>query len=257
MNNALIGYTGFIGSSLLKQTSFDCVYRSTNIDSIRGESFNLVVCCGASAQKWYANQNPSLDREKIESLISSLQEISCNKFILISTVDVFNSPKGVTEESFVDEVHLNPYGLHRRMLEKFVIKKFSNCLIVRLPGLVGPGLRKNVIYDLLNSNNLESPIADSVYQFYPIVNLWQDIQIALSANLGLIHLTAAPISVAEIAREAFNKKLHFDKTVSKVIYDFQTKYSNLFGHYIQYQYSKKESLIAIRTYAQSEPLDIK
>ena len=89
MTNALIGYSGFVGSTLLKQASFEALYRSTNIGEIDGRSFKTVVCAGASAQKWIANREPYEDRCKTEGLIKHLKTILCDKFILISTVDVF------------------------------------------------------------------------------------------------------------------------------------------------------------------------
>ena len=38
MKNALIGFSGFVGSTLLKQSSFESLYRSTNISEIAGQS---------------------------------------------------------------------------------------------------------------------------------------------------------------------------------------------------------------------------
>ncbi len=51
MTSALIGFSGFVGSTLLKQAYFESLYRSTNIGEIEGQSFNTVVCAGAPAQK--------------------------------------------------------------------------------------------------------------------------------------------------------------------------------------------------------------
>jgi nucleoside-diphosphate-sugar epimerase len=205
MPSALIGHTGFVGTTLLKQHSFDELYRSTNIWSIRGRSFDTVICAGAPAQKWIANREPEADRKNIESLIACLGEVKCKHLVLISTVDVFKQPVGVDESTPVDEVGLHPYGLHRRMLERFVETLNTATLVVRLPGLVGPGLRKNVIYDLLNDNNVQAADSRSVFQFYPMVNLKHDIDTAWRENLKLVHLTGAPVSVAEIAEDGFNK----------------------------------------------------
>ncbi len=257
MSDALIGYTGFLGSTLLKQHSFECRFRSVNIDEINGHKFDMVVCAAAPAQKWIANREPDADRQNIEGLIDHLKTIQCKNFVLISTVDVFKSPVGVNEDTPVDEIGLHPYGLHRRLLEKFVESHFTNHLVVRLPGLVGPGLRKNVIYDFLNNNNLPAIESRGVFQFYPMVNLWSDIQSALQAGLKLIHLTAEPVSVAELSATGFGKT--FDQILAGVpaTYDFQTKYADVFGGHGVYQYSRRETIQAIRAYAQSEPISIK
>jgi dTDP-4-dehydrorhamnose reductase len=250
--NALIGYTGFVGSTLWAQTDFDATYRSTNIASIDGATFDTVVCTAAPGQKWLANREPEADRQNIDTLIAHLKTIRCKTFVLISTVDVFKSPNGVYEDTPVDESGLHSYGLHRRLLEKFVESHFASYLIVRLPGLVGPGLRKNVIFDFLNENNLHMIESRGVFQFYPMVALWSDIQTALDAGLKLVHLTAEPISVAEVSKRGFGKS--FDQTLANTpaTYDLRTRHARIFGGSGDYQYSVRETVLAIRSYAQSE-----
>lgn len=255
--NALIGFSGFVGNTLLKQTTFEARYRSTNIGEIDGQQFDLVVCAAAPAQKWIANRDPDDDRQKIDALIARLETITCNNFVLISTVDVFKTPVGVDETTPVDEEGLHPYGLHRRLLEKFVQNRFSNHLIVRLPGLVGPGLRKNVIFDFLNNNNLHAIESRGVFQFYPMVNLWYDIQKALQKGLQLVHLTAEPISVADVSLHGFGRPFTQVLSSAPACYDMQTRYAELFGSKGQHQYSAREAIQAIRGYAQSEPVTVK
>ncbi len=254
MENALIGFSGFVGSTLLKQAHFSALFRSTNIHEIENREFDVVVCAGAPAQKWIANRDPADDRKKIESLINHLRAIKCKTFILISTVDVFKEPIGVDESTLVDESGLHAYGLHRRLLEKFVEQYFPSYLIVRLPGLVGPGLRKNVIFDFLNNNNLHAIESRGVFQFYPMINLWYDIKIALQAGLSLVHLTAEPISVADVSLQGFGRP--FTQTLENppARYDMQTRHAQIFGSLGQYQYSAREAIQAIRAYAQSEPM---
>ena len=254
MMQALIGYSGFVGSTLLKQAQFAARYRSTNIHEIAGQSFDAVYCAGAPAQKWLANKDPAGDLARIKALIAQLQTVGCGQFVLISTVDVFGNPQGVDEQSRVEERGLHAYGLHRRMLEQFVMDHFPSHLIVRLPGLVGPGLRKNIIYDLLNNNNLHAIESRNVFQFYPMVNLYYDIQIALQAGLKLIHLTAAPISVAEIAQQGFGRSFTQQLSGPLLRYDLRTRHEDVYGCGVDYQYSVRETIQAVRAYAQSEPL---
>ncbi|TRW91470.1 pyridine nucleotide transhydrogenase [Candidatus Methylobacter oryzae] len=250
--NALIGFSGYVGSTLLKQTSFESLFRSTNIGDIDGRSFDTVVCAGAPAQKWLANREPEADRKKIEDLIAHLKTIHCKTFILISTVDVFKSPVGVDEATPIDESGLHAYGLHRRLLEKFVESHFPGYLIVRLPGLVGPGLRKNVVFDFLNHNNLHAIDSRGFFQFYPMVNLWYDIQAALGKDLKLVHLTAEPISVADISMRGFGKAFAHVLTNNPAGYDVRTCHADVFGAPGHYQYSTAATIQAIRAYAQSE-----
>jgi nucleoside-diphosphate-sugar epimerase len=256
-NDCLIGYSGFVGSTLLKQKGFKALYRSANIGDIGGRTFDTVVCAGAPAQKWMANRDPEADWENISGLMGHLETIRCRLFVLISTVDVFKEPVGVDEGTPVDRSGLHPYGLHRLRLEEFAARHFPRSLIVRLPGLVGPGLRKNVLFDFLNDNNLQTVDSRGIYQFYPMVNLWHDIRTALEAGLELIHLTAEPVSVAEVAARGFG--MSFERAIgqSPAVYDMRTRHGKNFGAEGHYQYSRRETIQAIRAYAQSEPRTLK
>jgi dTDP-4-dehydrorhamnose reductase len=183
--------------------------------------------------------------------------MTCKTFVLISTVDVFMNPLGVNEGTPIEESGLHAYGLHRRLLEKFVESHFANYLIIRLPGLVGPGLRKNVIFDFRNDNNLKTIDSRGIFQFYPMVNLWYDIQTALDASLKLVHLTAEPISVADISAQGFGKPFKQEQGNSTASYDLRTQHAVVFGASGHYQYSRSETIQAVRAYAQSEPLTLK
>lgn len=257
MCNALVGYSGFVGSILLRQAHFEAHFRSTNIGDIDGQSFDTVVCAGAPAQKWVANQDPGSDRRKIDDLIGHLKTVHCKAFILISTVDVFKIPIGVDEDTPVDEAGLHAYGLNRRLLEKFVESQFANHLIIRLPGLVGPGLRKNIIFDFMNDNNLQAIDSRGVFQFYPMVNFWYDIQTARLAGLKLLHLTAEPTSVADVSLKGFGKFFGNTLANAPATYDMRTRHALIFGATGPYQYSARETIQAIRAYAQSEQTMIK
>ena len=252
-NNALIGSSGFVGSVLLRQTNFGGCFRSTNIGMVSDTDWDTVICAAAPAAKWIANQDPKADRTNINALIGSLDRVRCLRFILISTVDVFGNPVGVDENSPVEEEGLHAYGLHRRILEKFVESRFENHLVVRLPGLVGPGLRKNVVFDFLNDNNLHMIDSRGVFQFYPMSNLWYDLQIALDSGLKLVHLTAETLSASEVAREGFNQRFDQELDGPPAYYDLRSIHAELFGGCGAYQYNRRESIQAIRAYAQSEP----
>jgi len=160
----------------------------------------------------------------------------------------------VDETTPVDENGLHAYGHHRRLLEKFIQEQFENSLIVRLPGLVGPGLRKNIIFDFLNNNNVSAIESRSIFQFYPMVNLWSDIQTSLQAGLRLVHLTAAPISVADVAMHGFGRSFSKKLENPPAAYDMRTRHAGIFGTEGHYQYSMRETIQAIRSYAQSEPV---
>jgi hypothetical protein len=105
---------------------------------------------------------------------------------------------------------------------------------------------------MLNDNNVAAIDGRSVFQFYPMVNLWHDLQLALRAQLGCVHLTAQPVSVAEIAVGGFGRTLSDVQAGTPASYDLRSKHAGSFGGAAHYQYSKRETLLAVRAYAQSE-----
>ena len=167
MSDALIGYSGFVGGALLRSRTFDACYRSTNIDQIRGRSFDTIVCCGAPAEKWRANRDPEEDRARLATLTDALAEVSARHFVLISTVDVYPVPRNVDEHTAIDPAASQPYGRHRYELEEFCRAHFD-ATVVRLPGLYGRGLKKNVIFDLLNDRPVDAVPGNARFQFYDI-----------------------------------------------------------------------------------------
>ncbi|HTI63758.1 MAG TPA: hypothetical protein VL524_09600 [Gemmatimonadaceae bacterium] len=248
---ALIGYTGFVGGNLLRQRSFDACFNSSNIDAIAGRSFDLVVCAGAPAEKWKANADPERDSDVIERLTRTLEHVNARKLVLISTVDVFLDPRDVDEDSPVPMAGLHAYGRHRRRLEQIVASRFETH-IVRLVGLFGPGLKKNVIYDLLHENQIDRINAQSVFQFYDLRRLWRDIAIAIDNELPLVHLPTEPVSVAEVARDGFG--IEFDSRGSSpaATYDVHTRYAALFGGSGSYIEAKAQELAAIAGFVAAE-----
>ena len=111
MKAALIGHTGFVGGNLLREYPFSGRYNSTNIENIAGMQFDLVVCAGAPAAKWKANQDPASDRICLARLTAPLERVSCKRFILISTVDVYGQVNAVDET--IPPTGATPYGRHR------------------------------------------------------------------------------------------------------------------------------------------------
>jgi hypothetical protein len=201
--NALIGYTGFVGGTLMRQGSFDALFNSSNIEEIRGRRFDRVVCAGVSAVKWLANKEPEKDLAGINRLMSCLAEVEADHFVLTSTIDVYQETAGRTELDIPSTDGLHPYGLHRLMLESFIVKHFPSSTIIRLPALFGTGLKKNALYDLIHLNAPDKIIANGSFQWYPTRRLTRDFDAIVHAGIGLINLTSEPVEMSAIQARFF------------------------------------------------------
>lgn len=209
-NNALIGYTGFIGSNLLKDKkfSFSFKFNSKNIEKIKNKNFNDVVCTATYSKIWVANRKPKKDKKNIINLINNLKKIKVNNFILISTIEVFGKNNNKNENN---KIILNKYNSaycnNRIYLENFVKRKFRNYLIIRLPIVYGQNFVKNCIFDLLNNNEIEKLNGDDVVQIFNVDNLKKYIQLAIKKKIKVVNICPKPIKLFEISQKIFNKKL--------------------------------------------------
>lgn len=148
--NAIVGYTGFVGSNLYTPERFQAAYNTKNIGRAYGTEPDLLVYSGVRAEKYLANRDPERDLENIRQAEDNIRKINPKSLVLVSTVDVLSDPLGADENAKIDESRLQPYGLHRYMLEQWTREHFPEALIVRLPGLFGKNLKKNFIYDFIH-----------------------------------------------------------------------------------------------------------
>lgn len=250
MKSALIGYTGFVGGNIKQQHSFTDFYNSQNIADIEGKSYDLVVSAANRAEMWKINKEPEKDRAEIDEYISHIKKAKIRKLILISTVGVYKHPINVDEDTKIETVGLLPYGVNRFYLENYCRESFDTT-IIRLPGLYGDGIKKNVIFDLLHNNELDKIHKDGVYQYYNLDNIWGDIEIALKHGLPLLNLATPPVSTEEVAKEAFGMEFtNLPENVKPAIFDVRTKYAKIFGNGNQDDYicSKEQELSEIRNF---------
>ena len=229
MNNALLGYTGFVGSHLREnlspsQTEY---FNSKNVQDLAGREFDTVYCACVPAVKWKANKNPDEDYEAIDKLKNVLVSVRCRKFVHISTIDV-HSPQ------VMDQVEDNvvpadtTYGKNRYALEVFLREAFGDkLLVIRLPAIFGVGLKKNYLYDLMNNNQVETINLNSSFQWYSLSWLWEDLNLALEEERSVVNLYTETIETSEIVRTFFPEVEYSNpspKFGERVFYSQSSKY---------------------------------
>jgi len=202
--DALIGYTGFVGSNLKKKKPNSDLFNSKNIHLIKKRKYNEIIFAGLPAEKWKANKNPDKDLKNIKNLIKLLKTVKCNLIILISTIDVHK-----TQET---------YGKNRKFFENFVKKNFSKFLIIRLPAIFGKGLKKNILFDLLNNNQIENINPKDKFQWFDLKFLYSEIKKIKTFN-KIVELYSPPISNELIIKKFKNLKLT-KKNKKTIIYNY-------------------------------------
>jgi len=168
----VIGANGFVGSAITAQArklglNIETATRE-NYSSLIGKSFDLIINANGNSRKYLAEQDPNKDFEMSTlSVMRSLKDFTAGFYIYISSVDVytnFSDPSMNTESTVIETNKQSNYGFHKYLSEQLVKRNSAKWLILRAAGLVGPGLWKNSIYDLLSNAELRvNP--DSKYQY--------------------------------------------------------------------------------------------
>lgn len=253
IRRALIGYTGFVGSNLYNSGGFTDFYNSSNFSAMIGESYDEIVCSGITATKWLANKEPEQDWIGIQKLLDVLERIAVKRFVLISTIDVYPDPaRPLTEDTVLQGLPNHAYGRHRLAVEEWVKVRFPDHLIVRLPALFGPGMKKNALFDLLNDNSVEKVDPAGVFQWYPVTRLSKDVARASVAGLKLVNFFTAPLLMRDIIDAFFPGAPVGAFTQSAPTYNLRTKYAELFGGQDGFMMSPGEVMAALREYIVSE-----
>jgi nucleoside-diphosphate-sugar epimerase len=249
MRSAILGYTGLVGSHIADGVGDAVQINRSNLGALSAEPFDWLYISAMPAEKWKANRFPQEDAASLESLKQTLSGSRASRIVLISTVDVYTEAQKVDEDSDPDPAQQNAYGRNRLHLERFVQSTFEQAWVVRLPGLVSPRLKKNLLFDLKNKRSLAEVPINARFQFYPLNRLGEDLAVVQKNRAGIYHFAPQPLGVSEIAERLGIESGSFaPPTQSPPNYDFWTKFGGLWGVGGNYIVSKSESFEAIEEY---------
>lgn len=252
IHDALIGHTGFVGGTLAAGFGpFAARFNSSNIGEMRGGRFGTVVCAGVSAVKWLANREPEADWRGIMSLLDVLATVEAERFVLISTTDVYPQPQGVTEADVPPRGEGQPYGRHRLEIEHAIRERFARHHIVRLPALFGDGLRKNALFDLLTGNMTAQVNPEGHFQWYPTRRLADDLRRIIESGLPLVNIAVEPLRMGDIAARFFPGVEIAPAGGAGPRYDMRTQHAALLGGAGGYHLSAAQAMEEIGRYVEA------
>lgn len=168
---AVIGASGFVGSAFVREaaTAFEVTpVTRESYAALRGTAFDVVIDAAANSRKYLADEDPLMDfRLSVEHRLNTLLDFPARVHVHVSSVDVYEdltSPETTREDRVIDPARTSRYGFHKLLAEELVRHYAKEWLIVRLAGMVGPGLRKNPVFDILRGLPLRIH-PDSRYQY--------------------------------------------------------------------------------------------
>jgi nucleoside-diphosphate-sugar epimerase len=168
----VLGGHGFLGSAIAaeaKKRGWETTLVSrAGYQECVGTACDLLINADGNSKKYLADKDPNLEFDlSVRSVSQSLHDIQAKSYIFLSTIDVYSDkrhPASNHEEAIIDPTRLSCYGFHKFLAEQLVRRHAKSWLILRLGGFVGPGLKKNSVYDLLMKEKIRVH-PDSRYQY--------------------------------------------------------------------------------------------
>jgi nucleoside-diphosphate-sugar epimerase len=158
----LIGGRGLVGSAFARL--FDAQGRDYAIldresyPRYIGKPCSLLINANGNSRKPLAREKPMEDFDaSVRTVRSSLVDIRFERYIHLSSCDVYpdcTSPETTREDATLPLAAQSPYGFHKYLAEQCVQHAAEDWLIFRFGGFVGPGLKKNAIFDILQGGPL-------------------------------------------------------------------------------------------------------
>jgi len=154
----IIGFRGFVGSAIYNCFAEDKRYETTGIEKdsygqLKGGEFHLLINANGNSNKPLADKNPQPDFEmNVTNTLHFLHDFSYSHFLHISTADVYpdkTKPQNTLEDTPVNPHSLSNYGFSKYLGELMVKQHAKSWLILRLAGMVGKGVKKGAMYDVL------------------------------------------------------------------------------------------------------------
>jgi nucleoside-diphosphate-sugar epimerase len=229
--NIILGSTGVVGSSLCEQIKFEHKFNRSNFNNLNDSDYNnstLYLSC-LPATKWLVNKNLKEDLENIWKIIKGIEHLKFDRVILISTIDVYcNSEIGIDEDGVIKVDKLS-YGTNRYLFELMTsdLLRYEDLKIFRLPAIFNKNIKKNILFDLINNNEVNQINLNSSFQWYNLDNLSMDIDNLINKypNKKSFNLFTEPIETTEILKFFPQyKDVEFKKN-QRIEYNFKTKYA--------------------------------
>ena len=162
MKAIVVGAGGMAGSAFIRELPrLDCeciAVTRENYDRMAGSEADILINANGNSAKYLARRDPAGEIERsVTSVMRTCCDFHYDKYVLLSSADVYtrcDDPTANTEETVIRPEAISIYALCKFMAECTARNQCADLLVLRCGGLIGPGLRKNPVYDLLTGAGL-------------------------------------------------------------------------------------------------------
>ena len=157
MRVGLIGHSGFLGQAFLEILSAEneviCYQKGDYLEVL--DKCDVIVNANGNSSKILAEQDPMADflANALFTLEVSLFTTNRQMFLIhISSGEASEGTRKNEKSTYQTNslINLSNYGLSKAIGEILVQKYANRWLIIRPSGLIGPGMKKGPIFDLLH-----------------------------------------------------------------------------------------------------------
>lgn len=153
----VIGAQGFIGSALAAEAGrrgYEVVAVDRgNYGAVQGQAADLLVDAAGNSRKYLDERDPAEGfARSVAVVLQVLRDFRYGRYVHISSGAVYpheDDPACNGEDAPLAPEQMTRYGFHKWLAELLVRRGAADHLLFRAGGCVGPGLRKNALYDVL------------------------------------------------------------------------------------------------------------
>lgn len=208
----VLGSTGLVGSAV--RTTLEAIgvevigVHSGNYAEHIGKSADALVNCNGNTYRFKANADPAWDfSASVSSVMKSLFDFRVGLYLYVSTIDVYNhrgSHDLTRETTAIVPADLEPYAFHKWLAERLVERHAPRAVILRCATIVGRGLKKGPLFDLLSGRPVHMAIASRL-SLVDTDTIAMAVQAAFEGRLPRHIVNVAgtgPVTLAELGRMA-------------------------------------------------------
>lgn len=224
----ILGGDGFVGSGYKKffdekQVNYRVINKSNYI-KFKGKKCDILINCSTNSKKFLAEKNFKLDFDlTVNHTLNSITDFKYDKYVLISSGEVYykKSKSATYENNQIKIDKISNYGFNKYLSEILVQKYCDKYIIFRMGGFVGEGIKKNIVYDLLNNKKLRLK-AKSKLQFintYESAKISYEIFINNKYYSSIYNLTGKGSVTVSLLKKLISSKSSYHKESTLTNYD--------------------------------------